>query len=258
MAFSPDYRSYPGATRAAETAAVLDAGLRAYMLRVYNWMSSGLVLTGIVAYGIAGTSLLDLFYPLVMTPSGRMVHTPTILAWISIFAPLAFVLVLSFGVNKLSTTAVQALYWTFCITMGASLTNIFVIYTGESVVRVFFITSGTFAAMSLWGYATKTDLTKLGSFLIMGLFGIVLAGLVNVFLGSSALQFAISVIGVLVFTGLIAYDTQRIKADFVEFAYAYGPNEAAKRSVYDALGLYLNFVNLFQMLLSLLGNRNGE
>ena len=167
-------------------------------------------------------------------------------------------LVLSFGVNKLSTTAVQALYWTFCITMGASLTNIFVIYTGESVVRVFFITSGTFAAMSLWGYATKTDLTKLGSFLIMGLFGIVLAGLVNVFLGSSALQFAISVIGVLVFTGLIAYDTQRIKADFVEFAYAYGPNEAAKRSVYDALGLYLNFVNLFQMLLSLLGNRNGE
>jgi FtsH-binding integral membrane protein len=256
MAFSPDYRTYTGATRAAETAAVLDAGLRAYMLRVYNWMASGLVLTGIVALAISSTSLLDLFYPLVVTPSGRLVHTPTILAWISIFAPLAFVLVLNIGVNRLSASAVQALYWAFCLAMGASMTNLFVIYTGESVARVFFITAGTFAAMSLWGYSTRTDLTKLGSFLIMGLFGIILASLVNIFLGSSGLQFAISVIGVLVFTGLTAYDTQRIKADFVQFSYAYGPNEAAKRSVYDALGLYLNFVNLFQMLLSLLGNRN--
>ena len=256
MAFSPDYRSYTGATRAAETAAVLDAGLRAYMLRVYNWMASGLVLTGIVAYAIAGTSLLELFYPLVMTPSGRMVHSPGLLAWISIFAPLAFVLVLNFGVNRLSTTAVQALYWAFCLAMGASMTNIFLIYTGDSIVRVFFITAGTFAAMSIFGYATRRDLTKLGSFLIMGLFGIILASLVNIFLGSAGLQFAISIIGVLVFTGLTAYDTQRIKAEFVQFAYAYGPNEAAKRSVYDALGLYLNFVNLFQMLLSLLGNRN--
>ena len=131
MAFSPDYRTYPGATRAAETAAVLDAGLRAYMLRVYNWMASGLVLTGIVALGISNTGLLDLFYPLVMTPVGFR-HQPTALAWISIFAPLAFVLVLSFGVNKLSTTAVQGLYWAFCAVMGASMTNIFVIYTGES------------------------------------------------------------------------------------------------------------------------------
>ena len=124
MAFSPDYRTYTGATRAAETAAVLDAGLRAYMLRVYNWMASGLMLTGIVALGISSTSLLDLFYPLVMTPSGRMVHSPSILAWISIFAPLAFVLVLNFGVNRLSTTAVQALYWAFCLAMGASMTNL--------------------------------------------------------------------------------------------------------------------------------------
>jgi len=258
MAFSPDYRTYTGATRAAETAAVLDAGLRAYMLRVYNWMASGLVLTGIVAYAIASTSLLDAFYPLTMTPSGRMVHAPGILAWISIFAPLAFVLVLNFGINRLSTTAVQALYWAFCLAMGASLTNIFLIYSGESIVRVFFITAGTFAAMSVFGYATRRDLTKLGSFLMMGLFGIILASLVNIFLGSSGLQFAISVIGVLVFTGLTAYDTQRIKADFVEFAYAYGPDQAAKRSVYDALGLYLNFVNLFQMLLMLLGNRNSQ
>jgi FtsH-binding integral membrane protein len=256
MAFSPDSRTYTGATRAAETAAVLDAGLRAYMLRVYNWMASGLVLTGIVAFVIANTSLLNVFYPLTMTPSGQMVHAPGILAWISIFAPLAFVMVLSFGVNRLSTTAVQALYWTFCVAMGASMTNILLMYTPASVAQVFFITAGTFAAMSLFGYATKRDLTKLGSFLMMGLFGIILAMLVNMFIGSSAMTFAISVLGVLIFTGLTAYDTQRIKADFVQFAYAYGPGEAAKRSVYDALGLYLNFVNLFQMLLSLLGNRN--
>jgi FtsH-binding integral membrane protein len=256
MAFSPDTRSYTGATRAAETAAVLDAGLRAYMLRVYNWMASGLVLTGIVALLIANTSLLSVFYPLTMTPSGRMVHAPGILAWISMFAPLAFVMVLSFGVNRLSTTAVQALYWTFCVAMGASMTNILLMYTPASVAQVFFITAGTFAAMSLFGYATKRDLTKVGSFLIMGLFGIILASVVNIFVASSAMQFGISVLGVLIFTGLTAYDTQRIKADFVQFAYAYGPDEAAKRSVYDALGLYLNFVNLFQMLLSLLGNRN--
>ena len=144
MALSPDYRTYTGATRAAETAAVLDAGLRAYMLRVYNWMASGLVLTGIVAYVITNTPLLSAFYPLVMTPSGRLVHAPTMLAWISIFAPLAFVMVLNVGVNKFSTTTVQALYWAFCLAMGASMANLFVIYTGESVARVFFITSGTF------------------------------------------------------------------------------------------------------------------
>jgi len=185
-------------------------------------------------------------------------HAPTMLAWISVFAPLAFVLVLNVGVNKLSTTAVQALYWAFCLAMGASMANLFIIYTGESVARVFFITAGTFAGMSILGYTTKKDLTKFGSFLIMGLFGIILAMLVNMFMHSAGLQFAISIIGVLVFTGLTAYDTQRIKSGFVQFAYAYGPNEAAKRSVYDALGLYLNFVNLFQMLLMLMGNRSSN
>jgi uncharacterized protein len=255
MAFSPDTRTYTGATRAAETAAVLDAGLRAYMLRVYNWMASGLVLTGIVAFVIANTGLIDAFYPAAMLPSGRVIHQPSILAWIAMFAPLAFVLVLNFGVNKLSTTAVQGIYWAFCVAMGASMTNLLLLYTPDSIARVFFITAGTFGAMSLFGYATKRDLTKLGSFLMMGLFGIILAMVVNIFVGSSAIQLAISVLGVLIFTGLTAYDTQRIKADFVQFAYAYGPDEAAKRSVYDALGLYLNFVNLFQMLLSLLGNR---
>ncbi len=155
MALSPDFRAYPGTGRTVDTAAVLDAGLRGYMLRVYNWMASGLLLTGIVAYAIANIpAVYDVFYPVVETARGQM-HAPGGLAWISIFAPLAFVMVLSFGVNKLSTSAAQGLYWAFCAAMGASLTNIFLIYTGTSVVRVFFITAGTFAAMSLYGYTTQ-------------------------------------------------------------------------------------------------------
>jgi FtsH-binding integral membrane protein len=256
MAISPDYRTYPGA-RTAQSEAVLDAGLRAYMLRVYNWMTSGLLLTGIVAWVIANTSLINLFYPLVETPYGLR-HTAGPLAWLAMIAPLGFVLVLSFGVNRLSTRAVQALFWLFCAAMGASLTNIFLVYTHESIVRVFFITAGTFGAMSLWGYTTRTDLTRMGSFLIMGLIGIVLASLVNMFVGSAGLQFVISIIGVLVFTGLTAYDTQRIKADYVQYSYSYGGEVAARRSAYDALSLYLNFINLFLLLLQLTGNRNSN
>ena len=256
MAFTPQYGAYPQAS-AATNAAIIDAGLRAYMLRVYNWMSSGLLLTGIVAYGIANTGLINAFYPLVRTPYGVM-HQATPLAMIAMFAPLGFVLVLSLGVNKLSTTAAQGLFWAFCATMGASLTNIFLIYTSESVVRVFFITAATFGAMSIWGYTTKSDLSRMGSFLMMGLFGMIIAGLVNIFLHSSALQFALSLIGVVVFTGLTAYDTQRIKGDYVQFAYAVGTEGANKRSVYDALSLYLNFINLFMLLLQLLGNRNNN
>jgi len=256
MAFSPDYRAYP--TQSATTTAVLDAGLRAYMLRVYNWMSSGLLLTGIVAYAIAHTSAMDAFYPLVRTMSGRMVHAPTPLAYIAMFAPLAFVLVLSFGVNRLSSSAVQALFWAFCAAMGASLTSIFVVYTGESVVRVFFITAATFAATSLYGYTTKADLSKMGSFMVMGMIGLMIAMLVNIFLQSSAMQFAISIIGVIVFVGLTAWDTQRIKADYVQFAYAEGTELAAKRGVFDALSLYLNFINLFTFLLQLMGVRNNN
>lgn len=257
MAFSPDYRTYPGAAGSATASAVLDAGLRAYMLRVYNWMASGLLVTGIVAYTIAHTEAINLFYPLVQTQYG-LVHQPSALAFIAMFAPLAFVLVLSFGVNKLSATAVQTLYWVFCAAMGASLTNIFLIYTGDSIVRVFFISSATFAAMSIWGYTTKTDLSRFASFLMMGLIGIILASIVNIFIGSTGLQFVISVIGVLVFTGLTAYDTQRIKASYLQFAYADGSAGAAKRAVYDALQLFLNFINLFMLLLQLTGNRNNN
>ncbi len=256
MAFTPQYGAYPQAS-AATNAAVIDAGLRAYMLRVYNWMTSGLLLTGVVATLIAHTGLIDAFYPLVRTPYGTT-HSATPLAMIAMLAPLGFVLVLSLGVNRLSTTAAQGLFWAFCATMGASLTNIFLIYTSESIVRVFFITAATFGAMSLWGYTTKSDLSRMGSFLMMGLFGIVIAGLVIMFLHSSAMQYIISMAGVVVFTGLTAYDTQRIKADYVQFSYAEGMDGASKRSVYDALSLYLNFINLFMMLLQLLGNRNND
>jgi FtsH-binding integral membrane protein len=253
MAFSPDFRTV-GATSTTQTA-VFDAGLRAYMLRIFNWMASGLLLTGIVAYGVANTpALLNLLYQ--EGVDGR-VHA-TGLATLSMFAPLAFVLVLSFGVNKLSRSAAQALYWVFCVAMGLSLTNIFLLYTGTSIARTFFISAGTFAAMSAWGYTTRTDLTKFGSFLFMGLIGVILASVVNLFVHSSAMQFGISIIGVLVFTGLTAFDTQRIKANYIQFAYADGPDQAAKRAVYDALQLFLNFINLFMLLLQLTGNRRSN
>jgi FtsH-binding integral membrane protein len=237
-------------------AAAIDAGLRAYMLRVYNWMASGLLLTAIVAYAVASIpAVSELFFTVVRTPRG-LATAPTILGYVAMFAPLAFILALSFGINRMSKTTVQALFWTFCGVMGASMANIFVVYTGASIASTFFITSATFASMSLIGYTTKRDLTKLGSFMLMGLIGIILASLVNIFLASSALAFAISVLGVIIFCGLTAYDTQRIKNDYIEYSYAEGTDEAGKRSVMDALGLYLNFINLFQLLLSFMGNRN--
>ncbi|MBO0710900.1 MAG: Bax inhibitor-1/YccA family protein [Acetobacteraceae bacterium] len=255
MAYSPDYRTYPGARGATATAAVLDAGLRAYMLRVYNWMTSGLLLTGIVAYTIANFApLTQIFYQ--RDELGRVV--PQLPAVISIFAPLVFVMVLSLGVNRLSRQTAQTLYWLFAAAMGASLANIFLIYTHESIARVFFITAGTFAAMSFWGYTTRSDLSRWGSFLMMGLIGIIIASVVNIFLHSTGLQFMVSVIGVLVFVGLTAYDTQRIKSDYVQYVYAAGTDGAAKRSVYDALSLYLNFINLFMLLMQLMGNRSSN
>jgi FtsH-binding integral membrane protein len=254
MAYSPDYRTYPGARQSASaSSAVLDAGLRAYMFRVYNWMASGLLLTGIVAFVIVNTDIINAFYPVVNTPYG-MQRTASPLALIAMFAPLAFVLVLSFGINKLSRSTAQTLYWLFCAAMGASLCNIFLRYTGESIARVFFISAGTFAAMSIYGYTTRRDLSAWGSFLMMGLIGVILASVVNIFLHSTGLQFVLSIVGVLVFTGLTAFDTQRIKATYLQYAYAEGTDGAAKRSVYDALSLYLNFINLFLLMLQLFGN----
>ncbi len=257
MAYSPDFRAPPLAGGAAQ-AAVLDQGLRAYMLRVYNWMASGLVLTAIVAYAVANTSLRDAFYHPVTTAFGQVVMRPTGLSTLCMFAPIAFVMVLSFGVNRLSRTAAQALYWAFCGVMGASLANVFLVYSQGSIASTFFVTAAMFGGMSIWGYSTKTDLSRMGSFLMMGLIGIVLAMVVNLFLHSGPVQFAISIIGVVVFTGLTAWDTQRIKVSYLNYAYAEGPDQAAKRSVYDALNLYLNFINLFMMLLQLTGSRSNN
>jgi FtsH-binding integral membrane protein len=260
MALGPDTRFTTGApgwgrTATADAAAV-DAGLRSYMLRVYNWMASGLLLTGIVAYAIASTpEVMQLFWSVGRAANGARVVSPTILGWAAMLSPLAFVLVFSFGINRMSKTTAQLLFWLFAAAMGASLSNIFLRYTGQSIATTFFITSAMFAGISLYGYTTKADLTRMGSFMMMGLIGIIIASLVNIFLASSALAFAISIIGVVVFVGLTAYDTQRIKGDYLAYAYAEGTDEAGKRSVMDALGLYLNFVNLFQLLLSLVGNR---
>ncbi len=260
MAFTPDFRTTSG--RPVSGVATVDAGLRAHMLRVFNWMTSGLLLTGIVAYGVANTSLRDVFYQTVSVQNayGETFNQlrPTGLGWLSMIAPLGFVMVLSFGVNRLSRTAAQTLFWVFCAAMGASLTSIFFVYEQTSIARVFFITAATFAGMSLVGYTTRTDLTKFGSFLFMGLIGIIIAMLVNMFLHSAMVQFVVSVVGVLVFTGLTAFDVQRIKLTYTNYLYAAGPDEVAKRSVYDALALYLNFINLFTLLLQLTGTRSSN
>ncbi|GBQ71722.1 hypothetical protein AA103196_2857 [Ameyamaea chiangmaiensis NBRC 103196] len=256
MAFSPDFRSN-ARTGSMGYAGSLDAGLRAYMLRVYNWMASGLALTGIIALLVANTSLQEVFFHRFATGMGVAVR-PTLLGMVAIFAPLAFVLVMSFGVNRLSRQAVQSLFWAFCCAMGVSMANIFMIYTGTSIARVFFIAAGMFAGMSLWGYTTQRSLVGFGSFLMMGLIGLVIAGVVNIFLRSTGLAFLASIVGVFVFTGLAAFDTQRIKLTYQQFAYYEGPEGAAKRSVYDALALYLNFINLFQFLLSFMGVRNNS
>ena len=219
--------------------AAIDVGLREYMLRVYNYMASGLALTGIVAYVAAYSG----FYQ-------SIAGTPLI--WVVMLAPLALVFFFSVRLERMSLGAAQATFWVFAAVMGLSLAGIFLVFTGASIARVFFITAGTFAAMSLYGYTTKTDLSRFGSFLMMGLIGIILASLVNLFVGSSALQFAISVIGVLVFTGLTAWDTQRIKEMYVENQ---DGTVTGKKAVLGALQLYLDFINLFMMLLQLLGVR---
>jgi FtsH-binding integral membrane protein len=222
--------------------AEIDAGLRKFLLSVYNYMASGLALTGLVAYAAAETGL---YASLVKTP---------LLFWGVVLAPLALVFLLSFRIEKLSLGAAQTAFWAYAGLVGLSLAGIFLMYTGVSIARTFFITAATFLAMSLYGYTTRTDLARFGSFLMMGVFGIIVAGLVNMFLASSALQLAISVIGVIVFVGLTAYDTQRIKE-----IYLGGDSSivAGKKAIMGALALYLDFLNLFILLLQLTGDRRS-
>ncbi len=227
-------------TRAEAEAAEIDVGLRRYMLQVYNYMASGLALTGIVAYVVANTPAL--FNAIYGTP----------LMWVVFLAPLGFIFFLSAKMRTMSFATAQTVFWLFAGVMGLSLASIFVVYTQTSIARVFFITAGMFGAMSLYGYTTKKDLSGWGSLLFMGLFGIIIAMVVNIFLQSSALQVAISVIGVIVFTGLTAYDTQKIKE-----IYLVSDSEAlqGKKAFMGAVRLYLDFINLFIMLLHLLGSR---
>jgi len=220
--------------------AEIDAGLRQFLLSVYNYMGAGLVLTGVVAYGAAETGL---YASLVQTP---------LLFWVIVLAPLTLVFLLSFRIEKMSVGAAQAAFWAYAGLVGLSLAGIFLMYTGVSIARTFFITAATFLAMSLYGYTTRADLARFGSFLMMGLFGIIIASLVNLFLASSALQLAISVIGVFVFVGLTAYDTQRIKEIYLATDDSV---VGSKKAIMGALALYLDFLNLFILLLQLTGNR---
>ncbi|MFH1340654.1 MAG: Bax inhibitor-1/YccA family protein [Pseudomonadota bacterium] len=218
----------------------IDAGLRQFLLSVYNYMAFGLALTGLVAYGAVETGL---YASLVKTP---------LLFWGVVLAPLALVFLLSFRIEKMSLGAAQTAFWAYAGLVGLSLAGIFLMYTGVSIARTFFITAATFLAMSLYGYTTRTDLARFGSFLMMGLFGVIIASLVNLFLASSALQLTISVIGVIVFVGLTAYDTQRIKEIYLA---SDSSVVAGKKAIMGALALYLDFLNLFILLLQLTGNR---
>jgi uncharacterized protein len=235
-----------GATVARGAESAIDAGLRAHMIRVYNYMAGGLVLTGITSWVVANTALANVFFA--VDAAGRL--APTLLGWIAIIAPLGLVMLLSFRIGKMSMGAAQATFWGYAALMGVSLATIFFAYTLTSITQVFIITAGTFGAMSLWGYTTKRDLTGMGSFLFMGLIGLILASVVNMFLGSSAMGFAISVIGVLIFTGLTAYDTQMIKE---MYSVSDDGTVAGRKAIMGALKLYLDFINLFLMLLRLFG-----
>ena len=229
----------------------VDAGLRAYMLRVYNYMLVGLGLTGAVAWATANTPLVNVFYHQVQTANGIGIQ-PNILGWIAVIAPVAMVFFLSFRLQKMSFAAAQTTFWVYAALMGVSLSTILFLYTGTSIALTFFVTAATFGAMSLWGYTTSRDLTGFGSFLFMGLIGLILASLANLFFHSSQLQFVVSVIGVLIFTGLTAYDSQSIK----NLYYAGDDSETTgKKAIMGALRLYLDFINLFLYLLRFMGNR---
>ncbi|MEO1092165.1 MAG: Bax inhibitor-1/YccA family protein [Pseudomonadota bacterium] len=221
----------------------VDAGLRSYMLSVYNYMALALVITGLMAFVVASTPAI--YGPIFSSP----------LKWVVMLAPLGFVLALSFGIQKMSVGTAQIVFWTYAATMGLSLSVIFLAFTAESIARTFFITAAAFGALSLYGYTTKRDLTAMGSFLIMGVFGLIIASVVNIFLGSTALQFAVSVLGVLIFAGLTAYDTQRIKSMYFEVRS--DGTAMSKAALMGALALYLDFINLFMFLLQFMGQQRN-
>jgi len=229
------------ATTTAGRDVAFDAGLRKHMLSVYNYMASGVLLTGIVAYGAALMGI-----PQALFTGGNL------LGWVVIFAPLIMVFFLMARVNRMSTSGMQMFFWTFATLMGLSMSVIPLVYNGSTIATAFVATSAAFVSLSLWGYTTKKDLSGFGTFLIMGLVGLIVAMIANFFIQSSALDLAISAIGVLLFAGLTAYDTQKIKSLYFQIA---GSDMLGKAAILGALTLYLDFINMFQFLLSLLGNR---
>ena len=245
MAELRNYNARVGAGTVAD--AGIDEGLRAYMLRVYNLMALGLAITGLAAWGAFNFAVSDGQ----LTAFGEAIYLSP-LRWVVILAPLAMVFFLSFRIHKMSVAAAQTTFWVYAGLVGLSLSTVFLVFTGESIVRTFFITATAFGGLSLYGYTTKRDLSAMGSFLFMGLFGLIIASVVNIFLGSTALQFAISVIGVLVFAGLTAYDTQQIKEMYYEGDSA---EVGGRKAIMGALRLYLDFINLFMFLLQFMGNR---
>ena len=240
-----DPRRTTGATGGVNTATVgvpraaRDAGLRSYMLSVYNYMASGVLLTGIVALLFANSGL-----------AAQVLTTP--LRWLIILAPLGFVMAMSFGLNRMSIGTLQTLFWAFAVSMGLSMSSIFLVYTGVSIAQTFFAVAAGFLGLSLYGYTTKRDLSGFGTFLIMGVVGLLVAMLINLFLQSPAMMLAISAIGVLLFAGLTAYDTQKIKS---MYAYVAGTDMMGKVVIMGALNLYLDFVNMFMFLLQFMGDR---
>ena len=244
-------------------AAVVDEGLRAYMLRIYNYMVLGLAITGFAAIGIYMLSVTTdptaayqaarpLARGMYLTQVGFYLFASP-LKWVVILAPLALVFFLSYRIENMRPATAQVTFWIYAALVGVSLASIFLVYTHSSITRVFFITAASFGALSLWGYTTQRDLTGMGSFLIMGLFGIIIASLVNIFVASTMLQWIVSVVGVLVFAGLTAYDTQRLKSEYI---YGAMEGEVMERSaIMGALNLYLDFINMFVMLLQLFSRR---
>jgi len=229
----------PGLSANWDRGTVRDAGLRRHMLSIYNYMASGVMLSGVVALGFAASGLAE-----------QIMVTP--LRWLIALSPLAFTMVMSFGVNRLSTNAMRGLFWAFSVAMGLSLSSIFLIYTGPSIAVTFFATAGAFAGLSLFGYTTTKSLSGMGTFLIMGVVGILIASLVNMFLRSPGLAWGISFLGVLLFAGLTAYDTQRLKD---QYSYVGGTDMAGKAVILGALQLYLDFINMFMFLLRFMGDR---
>ena len=242
-------------TAARQSGAVVDQGLRSYMLRVYNYMAGGVALSGLAAYATnyaATGGVVGRAGRAALTPFGQMLYTSP-LKWVVMLAPLAMVMLLAFRVHKMSVGAAQVSFWTFSAIMGVSLSSILLIFKLGSITSVFFTTSAAFAALSLYGYTTKKDLSGWGSFLIMGVVGLLIAGLVNIFLQSSALQFAISALGVLIFAGLTAYDTQSIKDNY--YAIYQDATAVSKGAIMGALTLYLDFINMFTSMLNIFGDR---